>query len=961
MLLKPNSDIGNLHVTIFRPVFAAVMLFVSLFRLNALNPADYRFYPMPETSYYGGIHSIAKDTVGRIWFTGSDALYMYDGLSFSRFNEKITSMAPDAYWSYLQIAVADGGQLYLGTNSGLMRLDYGTMEFERVLDGKISFVTADSDGLLWIIRNDAVESYSSTEPYKSAKWPFSEKMPVSASNLTLACSSGEVYVASQGVLYILDRSCGEYVPFVDMGDEDCIIRDVEVLGGGCYILTAKDGVYEADPSGHFRGHYKLPKEYERSSVAKELYIDSSGAVWAATQSGIFVIDPSDGSTVLLRMNLHSPYSLPNNSVWTIYPDPDCGVWIGTYGGKLAYMPVSDSGCDWFRATPGGLNHSIVSCFEEDADGNLWIGTEGGGINRWDRKSGSFIYYTAENNGGIRSNMIKKFRRDASGRLVAASFNGGMVAYDTVSRRFAELEPGRGAIAPFMAVYDFMEDIGHGFWVTDPDSPLRYLDLNRRSVEQCRIFDMDGNSVNLHIETLFRDGSGNLCLVTQKGLYIVDGNMRIVARHFLRGVPFAKNDLCCFCRTSGSDILLGTRGGGVNILAKDGSYSAFCDSEGYGLDSKTVFGILEDLPTGNVWFSTNDGLFYYDREADLFRRSTIDARNLCGAYYLRSCFRTSKGEMLFGGTNGFIVFEPSKAGADGYMPKPYFVQMKINSEQISAGTKGSPLAKDISVMSSAETIVLSHRQANIELSFSSDCYLDSEKTRFAYRMTGISDNWNLLPQEQRSVAFFDLHPGKYCLEIRTAGSDGVLGEKSASLRFKVRPSPFLSVWAYIIYVILCISTCILVGLYLVHKKKFRIQLDRTQAELQELYSRKYVAGPSDIVVSSADDELLKKALDCIERNMDNSEYDVDSFVSDMAMGRTALYQKISDVTGLSIKEFILDIRLKRAAQLLRESDKTISEISYMTGFVNPKYFSTCFKRHFSQTPSDYKKNSGSRTK
>jgi AraC-like DNA-binding protein len=68
----------------------------------------------------------------------------------------------------------------------------------------------------------------------------------------------------------------------------------------------------------------------------------------------------------------------------------------------------------------------------------------------------------------------------------------------------------------------------------------------------------------------------------------------------------------------------------------------------------------------------------------------------------------------------------------------------------------------------------------------------------------------------------------------------------------------------------------------------------------------------------------------------------------------LYQKINAITGYSIKEFILDIRLKRAAKLLSESDKTISEISYMTGFVNPKYFSTIFKKHFGKTPSEYKR-------
>nr|WP_255491183.1 response regulator [Dysgonomonas sp. 520] len=134
------------------------------------------------------------------------------------------------------------------------------------------------------------------------------------------------------------------------------------------------------------------------------------------------------------------------------------------------------------------------------------------------------------------------------------------------------------------------------------------------------------------------------------------------------------------------------------------------------------------------------------------------------------------------------------------------------------------------------------------------------------------------------------------------------------------------------------------------------LIKNQKELKELYSKKYIAEPSKITISSMDEELLKKAMEHIEQNISNNNYNVESFVSDMAIGRTLLYQKINDITGMSIKEFIMDVRLKRSAQLLKESDLTISEIADMTGFVNPKYFSICFKKHFELTPSEFKKKS-----
>jgi len=134
------------------------------------------------------------------------------------------------------------------------------------------------------------------------------------------------------------------------------------------------------------------------------------------------------------------------------------------------------------------------------------------------------------------------------------------------------------------------------------------------------------------------------------------------------------------------------------------------------------------------------------------------------------------------------------------------------------------------------------------------------------------------------------------------------------------------------------------------------LIKNQNELKASYSKKYIAEPAKITISSTDEDLLKRAMEHIEKNIGNIDYNVESFVSDMGIGRTLLYQKINDILGMSIKEFIMDIRLKRGAQLLEQSDLTVSEISYSIGFNNPKYFSICFKKQFGLTPTEFRKKS-----
>lgn len=360
--------------------FAALFFAATLISpaLHALNIPDYRFHTMPETSYYGGIHSIAKDSVGRMWFSGYDALFMYNGTSFVRMTDLVTNLLPNSFWSYGQVITDNRKGLYVGTNQGLLRFNYRKLEFEFVLEGNIGSVTANNDGTVWLIRNNGIESFSPERLPAVTRYPMPPEMSAPGRTLTLVCTKEYVYAASGGDLYRLNRETGQYVLFASVGGGSCVIRDVVECNGSVYVLTLMDGLYECDGNGRIGRYFRLPLEYEKSAGAKELHLDSQGIIWVATQSGLLLLEPLTASTQLLRSDLHYPYSLPNNSVWSIFPDPDGGIWVGTYGGKLAYMTFADNGVDYFKATPGGLNHPIVSCFEEDSEGNLWIGTEGGG-------------------------------------------------------------------------------------------------------------------------------------------------------------------------------------------------------------------------------------------------------------------------------------------------------------------------------------------------------------------------------------------------------------------------------------------------------------------------------------------------------------------------------------------------------------------------------------------------------
>jgi len=103
-----------------------------------------------------------------------------------------------------------------------------------------------------------------------------------------------------------------------------------------------------------------------------------------------------------------------------------------------------------------------------------------------------------------------------------------------------------------------------------------------------------------------------------------------------------------------------------------------------------------------------------------------------------------------------------------------------------------------------------------------------------------------------------------------------------------------------------------------------------------------------------DAFLAKLLTVMEKQMDNNTLTVDELVEEMGMGRTVFFNKLKNLTGLSPVEFIREMRIKRAAQLLEDRQYNITEVTYMVGMNDSRYFAKCFKSTYGVTPSEYRK-------
>ncbi len=137
------------------------------------------------------------------------------------------------------------------------------------------------------------------------------------------------------------------------------------------------------------------------------------------------------------------------------------------------------------------------------------------------------------------------------------------------------------------------------------------------------------------------------------------------------------------------------------------------------------------------------------------------------------------------------------------------------------------------------------------------------------------------------------------------------------------------------------------------------LINTRRMLQKKYAHQPDVNIEKIATNALDQKFIGQATLIVEANMENPDFNVEIFSKEMGVGRTVLFQKIKGITGSTPNNFIMNLRLRKAAYLLVNSpEMNISDIAYRLGFGNPQYFNKCFKELFGLAPTQYrKKNNG----
>jgi AraC-like DNA-binding protein len=135
-------------------------------------------------------------------------------------------------------------------------------------------------------------------------------------------------------------------------------------------------------------------------------------------------------------------------------------------------------------------------------------------------------------------------------------------------------------------------------------------------------------------------------------------------------------------------------------------------------------------------------------------------------------------------------------------------------------------------------------------------------------------------------------------------------------------------------------------------KLRIQkILEWKADNHRNFAKGIEIAPSEITVSSIDEQLIEKAIKIVEEKMGDTDFTVEEFGASIGMTRGHLYKKLMAITGKSPIEFIRAIRIKRGRSLLEQGRTNISEVAYTVGF-SPKQFSKFFREEYGCLPSEF---------
>ena len=339
------------------------------------------------------------------------------------------------------------------------------------------------------------------------------------------------------------------------------------------------------------------------------------------------------------------------------------------------------------------------------------------------------------------------------------------------------------------------------------------------------------------------------------------------------------------------------------------------------------------------------------------RTFTVADGLADNFFNQNASFYRNGTFYFGCSRGIVTFD-----SEMMKEKHSDISLRITDilidgkslEQIPEQQKSkiSPFTADYT-----KALIIPSAYTNFTIRFASLTYNQPQLNKYAYRLQGFDTCCHYVNADNRIAYYSHVPAGEYVFELRATNENGDWGEMR-TMEILIEPPFWATWWAYLIYALLTASFLGLIWWEIRRRLMLRNRKYLQKGETDKVHHIKLQFFSN---ITSDDEKFLQDAIDCVNRHLDDPEFDVTQFVNEMATSRTTLHKKMKSLTGLNTTSFVRSIRLKAACKIMDENKNIrISDLAYKVGFNDPKYFSICFKKEFGMQPTEYSMKSAKNT-
>lgn len=896
-------------------LFPTLVLALLPVQLRAAAPGmNFMHYGIDEGLSQNTVFSVTQDASGNMWFATYDGVDRFDGYHFRSY--RLDSPEESTIPGHMDISLFSDSKGNVWASSGIL------YKYDAQIDSFVPFER---------LKGHIVRGFAEYLPEESVLFqtdkgivPLSLRDKDEPLNFLSGVRSCALASSGKAVAVCTDEGTAAlYVDGVQLWEtsfpQASQAKDILIIGED-RILVATDG------SGLFFLDGRTVKCYRHeagrdgslcSNYVRALSRDVNGNVWVGTGNGLSIMNLTDGSFSDIRSNV---------SVKDIFNDSAGNVWLGTYYGGVWYCHPGRSFFTCHKLSEGRI--SAIGGIAEDSDGTLWVGTGRDGLYRYYPHTGASERVSLPSEAAEMDDIKAICFSPDGDKMFLGTGLGGLIVYSRQNKTSVRY---LGGSCP-RSVYSILREGERYLWLGTL-SGLYLFDLKGGTATKVHLVSGD----NLFIYSLFRDSAGKIwlgaesCLLSCR-LSVRTGNSVSVSEIDHYDKIKRVQDIC----QTGSEMWVATRDGLYRRPAGKGEWLLYGRKDG--LSSDIIRGLEPDR-MGRLWIGTENGLDCLDPDSGRIKRFYEEdglPGNVMGIY--AHC-GTSSGKVWFGGLNGLFSFSPDVDVMQKESRVPVVSAVIVDGEARKLG----------------EEITLRHSQKSLTLVFAVPNYSSWQKDVFRYRLVGAQKDWETAGPSH-SVSYSNLRPGRYCFELVSENADGVKSQPF-SMEITVLAVWYLSKVAFAVYTILFFLMLAFLFSYLARKINERRLRDiekiknLSREELDRQRALRFAGGGG--TKSREDIDFLVKVLNDVEKNISDDKYGVERLASDMCMSRSNLYLRVRDITGESPLDFIRRVRMEKACDLLRETDKPIAEIGSLVGFSSPSYFSASFKKFTGVLPGSFR--------